>query len=104
MALRNWSLLTERHEAQAREFLDFLEAIYGYDFACEAAEKAVDGTIKDGYDLVRVAYVYDAAGIPQPPYIAEHEQYYRRHGRVAPTSGKRLMARRLKTWMKEWED
>jgi hypothetical protein len=38
------------------------------------------------------------------PYIAEHERYYRRHGRVAPTSGERLMARRPKKWMKEWEN
>ena len=38
-AMGRWSLLKgEPHEAQAREFLDFLACVYGREFAMEAAE------------------------------------------------------------------
>lgn len=38
-----WSLVSsnEMHEAQAKEFLDFLASLYGRDFAEQAANKAV---------------------------------------------------------------
>ena len=99
-----WSLVSsnEMHEAQAKEFLDFLASLYGREFAEEAARTAVAQAIADGDSLVRVFRIYDAARIPKPSYVQEHERHYRRHGGEASTSGRRQMASRLKAWYKRW--
>ena len=99
-----WSLVSsnEMHEAQAKEFLDFLASLYGRDFALDAASKAVSRAIAEGDSIVRVFRIYDAAQIPKPPYVQEHERHYRLKGREAPTSGRRQMAARLKAWYERW--
>ena len=99
-----WSLVSsnEMHEAQAKEFLDFLASLYGREFAEQTAQKAVSQALSEGDSIVRVFRIYDAAQIPKPEYIREHERYFRTKGSEAPTSGRRLMASRLREWHKRW--
>jgi hypothetical protein len=99
-----WSLVSpnEMHEAQAKEFLDFLASVYGREFAEEAARKAVSRAIDEGDSIVRVFRIYDAAGIPKPPYVREHERHFRTKGVEAPSSGRRQMASRLRGWYERW--
>src|SRR5947207_858306 len=89
-----WSLVSsnEMHEAQAKEFLDYLASLYGRNFAEEAAQKAVAQAISEGDTIVRVFRIYDAAGIPKPSFVREHERHFRLKGREAGTSGRRQMA------------
>ena len=74
----------EMHEAQAKEFLDFLSSLYGREFAEEAARKAVARAIDEGDSIVRVFRLYDAAGIPKPPSS----------GSMSVTSGQKVSRRR----------
>jgi hypothetical protein len=99
-----WSLVSsnEMHEAQAKEFLDFLASLYGRDFAQRAADEAVRRATEEGDWIVRVYRIYDAAGIPKPPYVKEHELHFRTKSREAPSSGKRQMAARLHRWYERW--
>jgi hypothetical protein len=99
-----WSLVSpnEMHEAQAKEFLDFLACIYGREFAQEAASRAVRQVVSEGDSIVRVFRLYDAAGIPKPPYVREHELHFRTKGREPPSSGRRQMAARLRDWYERW--
>jgi hypothetical protein len=99
-----WSLVSsnEMHEAQAKEFLDFLACLYGRDFAQQAAEKAVGQAVAEGDSIVRVFRIYDAAGISKPPYVREHERHFRTKGVEASSSGRRQMASRLRAWYERW--
>ena len=101
-----WPLLLNdgQHEAQAREFLEFLSLIYGDDFAVEAANKACRAAIDDGDNQGRVVHVYQALRWPLPNYVAEHDRERRRIGREPASSGQRQMAKRLKPWFKKWAD
>jgi hypothetical protein len=86
----------------SKEFLDFLACIYGRDFADEAARKAVARAIADGDSIVRAFRIYDAAGIPKPDYVQEHERHFRLKGVEATSSGRRQLAGRLATWYERW--
>lgn len=99
-----WSLVSsnEMHEAQAKEFLDFLASMYGREFAQQAALRAVSKAIEEGDSIVRVFRVYDAAGIPKPAYVQEHERHFRTKGVEAASSGRRQMASRLSAWYGRW--
>jgi len=99
-----WSLVSsnEMHEAQSKEFLDFLASVYGREFAQEAAQKAVAQAITEGDSIVRVFRIYDAARIPKPSYVREHELHFRTKGREAPSSGRRQMVSRLGAWYERW--
>lgn len=90
------------HEAQAKEFLDFLASLYGREFAERAAREAVSRALAEGDSIVRVFRIYDAAGIPKPDYVREHERHFRLQGTEAPTSGRRQMASRLRAWCERW--
>ncbi len=99
-----WSLVSSNrnHEAQAKEFLDFLATIYGREFAEDAARAAVEQALKEGDSSVRVFRIYDAIGFRKPEYVAEHERHFRSHGKEADTSGRRQLARRLRVWYDRW--
>jgi hypothetical protein len=99
-----WSLVSsnEMHEAQSKEFLDFLASIYGREFAAAAATKAVAEAEAAGDNLLRVFRIYDAAEIPKPDYVREHERHFGTTGREADTSGRRQMASRLRAWYERW--
>jgi hypothetical protein len=99
-----WSLVSsnEMHEAQSKEFLDFLACIYGRELAEKAANKATAQAISEGDSIVRVFRIYDAAELRKPEYVEEHERHFRKAGREAPTSGRRQMASRLQTWYERW--
>jgi len=99
-----WSLVSsnEMHEAQAKEFLDFLASMYGREFAHQAAQRAVSQATAEGDSIVRVFRIYDAAGIPKPSYVREHERHFRTKGVEASSSGRRQMASRLREWYKRW--
>jgi hypothetical protein len=99
-----WSLISnnEMHEAQAKEFLDFLASLYGRDFAEAAARKGVKEALAEGDSIVRVFRLYDASGIPKPDFVREHETHFRTTGREAPSSGRRQMAHRLGAWYERW--
>ena len=90
------------HESQAKEFLDFVASLYGRAFAEETARKAVTQAVAEGDSIVRVFRLYDAARIPKPDYVREHEAYFRTTGKEAPTSGRRQMAHHLATWFQRW--
>jgi hypothetical protein len=90
------------HEAQAKEFLDFLASLYGREFAEQAARKAVRRAYDEGDSIVRVFRIYDAAGIPKPEFVREHERHFRTKGVEAPSSGRRQMASRLRAWYERW--
>ena len=99
-----WSLVSsnEMHEAQSKEFLDFLACMYGREFAEQAAQRAVSQTLAEGDSIVRVFRIYDAAQIRKPPYVREHERHFRTKGREAASSGRRQMASRLRAWYERW--
>src|SRR6267378_292768 len=85
-----WSLVSsnEMHEAQSKEFLDFLSSIYGREVAESAVERAVAQAISEGDSIVRVFRIYDAAGMPKPDYVREHERHFRVKGTEASSSGR----------------
>jgi hypothetical protein len=99
-----WSLVSsnEMHEAQSKEFLDLLASLYGRDFAEDVARKAVAQAMAEGDSIVRIFRIYDAARIPKPDYVRQHETHFRTTGREAGTSGRRQMASRLKPWYERW--
>jgi methyl coenzyme M reductase gamma subunit len=99
-----WSLVSsnEMHEAQAKEFLDFLASLYGREFAEKAAQEAVANAVAEGDSIVRVFRIFDAAHLPKPPYVREHERHFRTKGVEASSSGRRQMASRLRDWYERW--
>jgi hypothetical protein len=102
--LGGWSLVSNNamHEAQAKEFLDFLASLYGRAFAEDAARKAVKQAVAEGDSIVRVFRLYDATRIPKPDYVRQHEAHFRKAGREASTSGRRQMADHLAAWFERW--